>query len=429
MLGRLGMTTTDAIAAYHDFAENIFGWRNRRIKFVTPRGRDLVEGTKVAQGKFGTEKLEKIIQNLVKKTGNSEGMLDEEPKALARAFVCTQRHDDTGAASLVMLRGYKLPGKPLSRGFLEQIHEASTPADSTQSLLENVQPPKPEDLQPIEDYTSCKVWEAARATSAASVFFRPMEIKDSRGQSKLFIDAALGCNNPVKYVCTEAAALFGVERKLGCVLSLGTGLVGTGLISTESGSLVNIVKAVVKHATTSETTNKEVQAYFGKDTNAYFRLNLPMEKKVKLSDWKAVSDLAKDTATYLEDQEPSAIVNHVVDVLLGKHKPKLRLGQVGEYFKSWCFFVAGIRLTTSPAFSDQGQFRPKKPVTGRPATTAHFVGRQDVISRLAQVLATPGPTRASALIWANGGAGKTTAASRFLDEHDDKYAVQPRSYF
>jgi len=330
MLGRLGMTTTDAIAAYHDFAENIFGWRNRRIISVSPHAREVLEGIKVAPGKFGTEKLEKIIQNLVEKTGNSEGMLDEEPKALARAFVCTQRYDDTGAASLVMLRSYKLPGKPLSQEFLEQIHEAPTPADTTQSSSSNAQSSTPEDLQPIEDYTSCKIWEAARATSAASRFFRPMGIKDSRGQSTLFIDAALGCNNPVRYVCTEAAALFGVERKLGCVLSLGTGLVGTGLISTESGGLVNVVKAVVKHATTSETTNKEVQAYFGKDTNAYFRLNLPMKKKVKLSDWQAVRSLAKDTATYLESREPSAIVDHVVDILLGKHKPKLKLGQAGE---------------------------------------------------------------------------------------------------
>ncbi|KAH7034886.1 uncharacterized protein B0I36DRAFT_317159 [Microdochium trichocladiopsis] len=401
MLGRLRMTTTEAIAAYHEFAEKIFSWKNKNWFFLVPLARVRMGGNKMSPGKFKTKKLERIIQELVKNAKSEERLLTDKDRCRAKMFVCTQRHNDTGASSLVVLRSYKVPSRPLPQEFVQQIHGLSSSTDSTSSLLDGTHHGTPDDLQPVEDHTSVKIWEAARATSAASSFFPPMEVKDSHGRSTLFIDAALGCNNPVKHVIAEAAGLFGVERKLGCVLSLGTGLVGDGLISTGSGTLVNIVKAIKDQSTSSETTNKEVANLFGGETNSFFRLNVPMGKKIKLDDWKAVGPLAADTAKYMESKEAVQIVDQVVEILLGEHRPKVKLGQVAPV--------------------DKGQFRPKKPPTGRPSTTAHYIGRQDVISKLAETLVPQKATRTSALIWAEGGAGKTTTASRFLDEYDSEF--------
>jgi predicted acylesterase/phospholipase RssA len=48
-----------------------------------------------------------------------------------------------------------------------------------------------------------KIWEAARATSAATTFFKPITIGD-----ETFIDGATGANNPVRYMLAEARDVF-----------------------------------------------------------------------------------------------------------------------------------------------------------------------------------------------------------------------------
>jgi patatin-like phospholipase/acyl hydrolase len=58
--------------------------------------------------------------------------------------------------------------------------------------------------QSHEAQLSCEVWEAARATSAAPIFFKHIEM----GNSQPFIDGGLGCNNPSKLVLDEAKQYF-----------------------------------------------------------------------------------------------------------------------------------------------------------------------------------------------------------------------------
>ena len=72
--------------------------------------------------------------------------------------------------------------------------------------------------QSHEPHSNCKIWEAARATSAAPTFFKQIEI----GRKQPFIDGGLGCNNPSQVVLDEAEALFGA-RQIGCLVSIGTG--------------------------------------------------------------------------------------------------------------------------------------------------------------------------------------------------------------
>ena len=69
-----------------------------------------------------------------------------------------------------------------------------------------------------ETHSDCKIWEAARATSAAPTFFKRIEI----GQKQPFIDGGIGRNNPSQVVLDEAKALFGA-RQIGCLVSIGTG--------------------------------------------------------------------------------------------------------------------------------------------------------------------------------------------------------------
>jgi len=58
-----------------------------------------------------------------------------------------------------------------------------------------------------ETHPECKIWEAARATSAAPTFFKRIEI----GRAQPFIDGGVGRNNPSWVVLDEANTLFGAH--------------------------------------------------------------------------------------------------------------------------------------------------------------------------------------------------------------------------
>ena len=69
-----------------------------------------------------------------------------------------------------------------------------------------------------------KIWEAARATSAATTFFEPIAIGD-----ETFVDGATGANNPIRYLWTEAADVLGsqqghIDDDIKCIVSIGTGI-------------------------------------------------------------------------------------------------------------------------------------------------------------------------------------------------------------
>ncbi|KAF7523920.1 hypothetical protein G7054_g11595 [Neopestalotiopsis clavispora] len=68
----------------------------------------------------------------------------------------------------------------------------------------------------------CRViWEAARATSAAPLLFKPM-ILERPGVAQTMYDGALTDNNPIQKLMNECNRL-DKDRKIGCVVSLGTG--------------------------------------------------------------------------------------------------------------------------------------------------------------------------------------------------------------
>ncbi len=70
----------------------------------------------------------------------------------------------------------------------------------------------------IDDAFSARIWEAARATSAAPTFFEPITINGVK-----YGDGGTGWNNPTAEAIAEAHRKW-PGRRIGCLLSLGTGL-------------------------------------------------------------------------------------------------------------------------------------------------------------------------------------------------------------
>ena len=99
-----------------------------------------------------------------------------------------------------------------------------------------------------------KAWEAGRATSAATSFFEPMPLGDL---GEIFVDGALGANNPVAELWDEAKEIWSgqpLEQQLGYVLSLGTGV---PQLQAFSQSLKAVGRTILQLATSAENIEKD----------------------------------------------------------------------------------------------------------------------------------------------------------------------------
>lgn len=226
MLGRLEMSTEEALDAYDAFASEIFSKKNKNRFNPTE--------------KYRAKALEKSVQKLVQDYGKGTLMRDSRPyHAKGRTFICTMPLQDR--KTTVRLRTYDVNH---------------------------------------DKYSNCLIYEAARATTAATTFFRPMTLKDDQGNEQKFADAALGRNNPITLLPEEAISLYGTRRRLGCVVSLGTGSRTAELMQAGKGILAKCKEIaslfkVMKEITTDTQRDHENMVKMFKDfPGVYFRFDV-----------------------------------------------------------------------------------------------------------------------------------------------------------
>ncbi|KAI0852479.1 FabD/lysophospholipase-like protein [Daldinia vernicosa] len=404
------MTTTDAIAAYYDFSGRIFSKKNRKGMMGVLVGHP-----------FHEKPLVDIIKGMVATHQIGELMIDPKPEARSKAFVCSQPAHRQGKAT--RFRTYEPPAplkkdtslhisSPSGSSSSSSIHSSSSLKSPSQSSASSIDdslahgPPKLKNVtstmkDPWNDYRDVQIWEAARATTAAPSYFDPMVL--TRGShSRTFIDGAMGCNNPAKEVVDEAAALFGTDCVLGCLVSLGTGFSGEVTIGeAESGikKTVGLINNLKKIATNTEEVHEDLRRLIRADLDTYFRFQLPSgAENIRLHEYKKLDELSRLMQVYIEKE--SSEIDKVVRILIDKAKPRgITLGQIAQ--------------------SDHGQIDPpKKDIRSRPPVSEFFVGRQDIIDTLAKDLC-PDKLRPNRqrrhLIYGQPGVGKSQVASKFLD--------------
>ena len=98
-----------------------------------------------------------------------------------------------------------------------------------------------DDLEP-------KIWEAARATSAATTFFDPISI-GPYGQD--FVDGGAGYNNPIQVAYDETRASF-QDRDIECMVSVGTGM---SPLTAFGRNLKEVGQTLIKMATETDDTH------------------------------------------------------------------------------------------------------------------------------------------------------------------------------
>lgn len=170
------------------------------------------------------------------------------------------------------------------------------------------------------DAFPARIWEAARATSAAPTFFQPITINGVK-----YGDGGTGWNNPTAEALAEARHIW-PNRLIGCLLSLGTGLEEAIQLSEGndepskgfSRSLfqklapgtsfkLEVAKYCVASLTSCEKIHREVsEKYPDRITPSvnYFRFNVPQGmSKIGLEEWKKVGDIVALTEDYMDHGE------------------------------------------------------------------------------------------------------------------------------
>ncbi|KAH7355350.1 acyl transferase/acyl hydrolase/lysophospholipase [Rhexocercosporidium sp. MPI-PUGE-AT-0058] len=151
---------------------------------------------------------------------------------------------------------------------------------------------------------SCYLWEAALATCAAPIFFRPAQVKD-----KILVDGGLGHNNPSEHLINEAEKRW-PGRPIGALVSIGTGKARSTRLAKEMRranagkhfrALMNMALVLKSIATSSEHRERSVYNYFrgmGK-LDCYYRFNVDVGMEAELHEYKTYGEIRNDTRAYL----------------------------------------------------------------------------------------------------------------------------------
>lgn len=215
---------------------------------------------------------------------------------------------------------------------------------------------------PNETSILCKVWEAARATSAAPTFFKRIEI-GPRNRAEPFIDGGLGRNNPTAQVLEEAEGVYPTE-KIACIVSIGTGR--ANVIDMPNPNFfqrtlvpIGVINAVVAIATDCEEAAQQMEKRFKYWPNVYFRFNVEQGlQKVKLGDWDKMGEVAALTKHYMCSQEVDKKLSMAVQALR-ERRGQINTLQLSSYWKINFrqFFIEKV-FTAAIPIADLGPSRP-----------------------------------------------------------------------
>jgi len=163
---------------------------------------------------------------------------------------------------------------------------------------------------------NCKIWEAARATTAAPMLFKGIEISGLGGIKEFFFGSGIKCNNPVKEVVNEARQIYGNNQHVGVLVSLGTGHPGAIGLGEQGLQGKNLISTLMKIANDCEDVADELLQSCINLPQVYFRFNVAHGlEHVSLEEWEKVGEVMVHTRAYLQDSEVSDLVDAVVQHL------------------------------------------------------------------------------------------------------------------
>lgn len=270
MLGRLEMTVDQCIEAYIRLMDVVFDPKYKKtLPFKVRNGK--------VQPRYKTEELEQAIKQVITNAG---GTSDDRFRG-AKNSVCKTVVIALTAESAIPIRftDYEKDGEHSNF------------------------------------YNEVRIWEVARATSAATSFFAPMKINHA-GEPRCFVDAGLGHNNPIEEIYLEAKEKLGkpeipFDDQIRILVSIGT---GKPALQDFGKSVTEVAKSIVRIASeTQKTANKFYEMHQElADRDGYFRLNPPDLSEVLLDEASKKNIIASRSEAYGNDPETKNILRRWV---------------------------------------------------------------------------------------------------------------------
>ena len=145
----------------------------------------------------------------------------------------------------------------------------------------------------------CFLWEAARATSAAPLFFE--SIKSRSGA--VFVDGAIEYNNPIARVIREAEEIYH-EQEYGCIVSIGTGRIDSKGFDVKKLEGFDVLRTCVEVSmSSSKQAEKFASEKQGKQLlrqKKYFRFDVEQHQHIiQLDEAKKLDLIDATTEAYL----------------------------------------------------------------------------------------------------------------------------------
>ena len=173
------------------------------------------------------------------------------------------------------------------------------------------------------------------ATIAVHPLFLPVKI-GPRMREQSFTGGALGANNPTRELLKEAENIFGKEKRVAQILSIGAGRPRFPLLDQPTGR-VSGARMVEELALDCEMVAKELSGrLLGID--AYLRLNVDGGlENTSLNDWTRLGDIESHTAIYFEDIEHTKSLDTSLRCLR-QRLSSVTFGQISESIPKQYFF-------------------------------------------------------------------------------------------
>jgi hypothetical protein len=163
---------------------------------------------------------------------------------------------------------------------------------------------------------------------AAPPYFYPITF-GPRGRQKSFIGGPRGANNPTRELLKEASAVFGREKPVAQIISLGCGRSYVSSMERNS-DLEGVSRLVQEMAADCETVAKELSTRLC-DMDGYLRLNVERGmENVLMSEWDDLGAIEIHTSAYIETAE----ISGCLDVSLHRLREstgKVTLGEISAY--------------------------------------------------------------------------------------------------
>ena len=265
MLGRLQMDVRSCIVAYRSLSRKVF-YRNSWLQFLRPF--HTVGSMVLGFPWFSGDLLESVICQTVR-----EHISTSEQESLAKGGYDVQ---DLRFASIKPQKsGCFVCAVPARRRKVERIRS-----------YRSIDPA-------ARDTSNYTIWEAARATSAAPLYFPAIKIKGID-----YFDGGLDSNNPVVEVIEEACQEF-PEAVIDTVVSIGT---GKGTIPDPVPPFSNILLHFIRRSTDTEGQHERVmtERVFEDVRHGYFRFQGETDLgEIDLSDADKLDEIEKLANNYL----------------------------------------------------------------------------------------------------------------------------------